>query len=170
MPIILDDETPRKISVRLRDIVPRRRPVRLPTELNSIFVVIVVRLKRRPILIDERFTSYPPPSSPWFNRTCGLNSPKPRPVPAIPDRCDLSRYIEYKCIFLSRRDCREVTTAICSGQTCIPPGNPCRRRNHFVKMPIPALRNRPLNQLRPCSLAIKKRRQNKEEGNRNSPQ
>jgi hypothetical protein len=54
MTIILDDKASREIRVALRDIVPHGRSIRLPAELNTILVVIVVRLERGPILVDER--------------------------------------------------------------------------------------------------------------------
>ena len=112
----------------------------------------------------------PTPSSARFNRARRLNAAKPRPVPVVPHGRDLSGYIEYERVFLRRRDRREITPLIRRRQIRIPPSNPTYPLNHLIKMPIPALSNRPLNQLRPCSLAIKKRRQKKEEGNGNSPQ
>src|SRR3954464_5969531 len=86
MSIVLDRETPGEISIILSDIVPRRRAVRLPPELNSIFVLIVIGLARCPILVAERFARDPGPSSRRLCGTCWLDSPKPRSIPAVPHR------------------------------------------------------------------------------------
>src|ERR1051325_1862699 len=102
MTIILDDKASREIRVALRDIVPHGRSIRLPAELNTILVVIVVRLERGPILVDERLPRDPTPSSARFNRARRLNAAKPRPEPVVPHGRDLSGYIEYERVFQRR--------------------------------------------------------------------
>src|SRR5204862_420254 len=104
MPIILHCETSAETNVILSEIIPRRRSVRLPAEVNSVLVVIVIWLSRCPIPINKWLPRYPGPTSPWLAGAGGLDPPKPRTITAIPNRRILRRYIEYKRILLRRRD------------------------------------------------------------------